>query len=65
MRRLYGPFIPAPGAFGLLVLRLIAGSALMQHGWSKIQNPFGWMNAFNPGMPAPLQGLAALVDFLR
>jgi putative oxidoreductase len=51
-----------PGAVGLLVLRLVVGSALMLHGWPKIQNPFAWM-----GLDAPvsgfLQALAALSEF--
>jgi putative oxidoreductase len=65
MKRLFGPFVPAPGAWGLLVLRLIAGSALMLHGWPKIQNPFGWMN--RPDAPSPVPGLfqalAAISEF--
>lgn len=46
----------------LLVLRVVAGAAFMMHGWSKIQNPFGWMGpeAFAPGF---LQALAALSEF--
>jgi len=63
MRRLFGPFVAAPGAVGLLVLRLIAGAALMQHGWPKIQNPFGWMDPFHPGVPGLLQALSAVAEF--
>jgi putative oxidoreductase len=46
----------------LLLLRVVAGLAFMFHGWSKIQNPFGWMgpDAFAPGL---FQGLAALSEF--
>ena len=45
----------------LLLLRVIAGLAFMFHGWSKIQNPFGWMgpDSFAPGL---IQGLAALSE---
>ena len=62
MSRLFGPFITGPGAVGLLVLRLVAGSALMLHGWPKIQNPFGWMPPQSP-VPGILQALAALSEF--
>ena len=46
----------------LLLLRIVAGLAFMMHGWSKIQNPFGWMgpNGFAPGI---FQALAALSEF--
>lgn len=62
MSRLFGPFLGGPAAVGLLVLRLVGGVALMFHGWSKIQNPFGWMG---PGAPVPgfFQALAALAEF--
>ena len=26
----------------IVILRLVAGIAMMQHGWGKIQNPLGW-----------------------
>lgn len=63
MHRLFGSFIPAPGAAGLLFLRLVSGTALMHHGWPKIQHPFTWMDAFHPGMPGVLQALQALIEF--
>lgn len=63
MHRLFGSFVPAPGAAGLLCLRLVSGTALMHHGWSKIQHPFTWMDAFHPGMPGALQALQALIEF--
>src|SRR5260370_55819 len=65
MRRLfYAPFVGGRGALGLLVLRVVAGAALMCHGWVKIQNPFGWADKI-PGFEAPgfLQALAALAEF--
>jgi putative oxidoreductase len=46
----------------LLLLRLVAGLAFMFHGWSKIQNPFGWMGE-NGFAPAPFQALAAISEF--
>jgi putative oxidoreductase len=46
----------------LLLTRIVAGLAFMMHGWSKIQNPFGWMGSqgFAPGL---FQALAALSEF--
>lgn len=46
----------------LLALRLVAGTAFIQHGLSKIQNPFAWMGP-DSGMPAILQALAAISEF--
>lgn len=62
MSRLYPPFVRERGALGLFVVRLIAGAALVLHGWPKIQNPFNWMQ---PGTNTPgfLQALAALAEF--
>jgi putative oxidoreductase len=50
------------GSVGLLLLRLVVGAAFMFHGWSKIQNPFGWMGE-QATMPVILQGLAAVSEF--
>ncbi|HWR54057.1 MAG TPA: DoxX family protein [Bryobacteraceae bacterium] len=46
----------------LFLMRVAAGLAFMMHGWSKIQNPFGWMGpeGFAPGA---LQALAAIAEF--
>jgi putative oxidoreductase len=46
----------------LLILRVVAGTAFMFHGWSKIQTPFGWMGP-DSSMPSLLQALAALSEF--
>ena len=46
----------------LLVLRLIAGSAFIHHGWQKIQNPLGWMGP-QSSIPGFLQLLAAISEF--
>ena len=62
MNKLFGDFIGGRGALGLLILRVIFGVGIMQHGWSKIQNPFGWMSA-DSGVPGILQALAALSEF--
>ena len=61
MSRFFPPFLGGAGAIGLLVLRLVAGSAFILHGWGKIQHPFDWMHG--SGMPGILQGLAALAEF--
>ncbi|PQV63209.1 putative oxidoreductase [Abditibacterium utsteinense] len=50
-------------AVGLLFLRIFAGYTLAQHGLGKIQNPFGWMDAFHPGVPGIFQALAAASEF--
>jgi len=49
---------------GLLLLRVYAGLALMQHGQRKIADPFHWMGS-GPGKPAAvLQFLAAVSEYL-
>ena len=47
---------------GLLVLRLVAGTAMMFHGWPKIQHFTSWMGPDAP-VPGILQALAALAEF--
>lgn len=65
MHKLYGDFLGGRAALGLLLLRVVVGAAMVIHGWSKIQNPFGWMD--KPGAPSPMpdivQALAALGEF--
>jgi putative oxidoreductase len=60
--------LPTPltgrAAVGLLLLRVYAGAALMQHGAHKITNPLHWMGD-GPGKPAAiLQALAAVSEYL-
>ena len=63
MRRLfYCDTVGRVGSVGLLLLRLVMGVAFMYHGWSKIQNPLGWMGP-EASMPAILQALAAISEF--
>ncbi len=62
MRRIYPEFVDFPGAAALLFLRLVAGSALMFHGWPKIQKPFEWMGS-DSWAPGILQALAAVSEF--
>jgi putative oxidoreductase len=54
--------VGGPGAVGLLVLRIVAGSAMMLHGWPKIQHPTSWMGPKAP-VPGFLQALAAVAEF--
>lgn len=62
-----GVLFPEPlrgrAAVGLLLLRLYAGLALMQHGKGKIANPFHWMDGAPSHPPGLLQALAALSEF--
>ena len=60
--RLFPAFLGGPGAVGLLVLRLVAGTAMMLHGWPKIQHATSWMGP-NAPVPGVLQALAALAEF--
>lgn len=58
---------PAPawaGSTGLLLVRLAVGVAFVMHGWPKLQNPFGWMNAMGMDNPAPgiLQATGACIE---
>lgn len=62
MQRLFGQFVSGRGAVGLLILRLVAGSALMLHGWPKIQHATSWMGPTAP-VPGFLQFLAAFSEF--
>lgn len=50
------------GGIALLVLRLVAGLAFIQHGWPKFQHAFNWMGP-DAAMPGILQALAALSEF--
>ena len=51
--------------FSVLLLRVVVGLAFMIHGFSKIQNPFAWMDPWlGPQAPVGiLQALAALSEF--
>lgn len=46
----------------LLLIRFVAGSAFMFHGWRKIQSPLSWMGP-ESDIPAIFQLLAALSEF--
>lgn len=62
MNCLYGELLSARASVGLLVLRVVMGAAFMFHGYSKIQNPFGWMGS-ESHVPGIFQALAALSEF--
>ena len=48
-------------SIGLLVFRVVMGSAFILHGLGKIQMPFGWMG--DAPVPGALQALAAVAEF--
>ena len=50
------------GSVGLLLLRLVMGTAFVLHGWPKIQNPLEWMGP-DASMPGFLLALAAVAEF--
>jgi putative oxidoreductase len=62
LKKLFGSFVGGRAALGLLIVRFVAGLALMFHGWGKIQQPFSWMPPEAP-IPGFLQFLAALSEF--
>jgi putative oxidoreductase len=59
-------FAPTPqstaASTGFLVLRLIAGTAFILHGWGKMQAPLSWMGPEAP-VPGVFQFLAAFSEF--
>jgi len=60
LAKLYPPFLGGRPAVGLLVLRVVAGTAMALHGVGKIQNPFAWAG---DSIPAPAQAIAAVCEF--
>jgi putative oxidoreductase len=58
----YNASVGRMGSAGMLLLRLVMGTAFIFHGWSKIQNPLDWMGP-DAGVPGILQALAALSEF--
>lgn len=49
-------------SIALLIIRLVAGYAMMQHGWGKIQTPMSWQGPEST-TPGILQLLAAISEF--
>jgi len=62
MPRIFPQHVGGSGAVGLLVLRLVAGTAMMFHGWPMIQHATSWMGPEAP-VPGVFQALAALAEF--
>jgi putative oxidoreductase len=67
MRRkssVFGEFEGGRIGIALLMMRVVAGAAMIIHGLPKIQNPMGWQNAAGFANPAPgfLQALAAVAE---
>jgi putative oxidoreductase len=60
--KIFGEFVGGRAAWGLLVVRVVFGLGIAQHGWGKIQHPFNWMGPDAP-VPGFLQALAALSEF--
>ncbi len=55
---------PTTVSLMLLILRLIAGTAFIIHGWLKIQQPASWVPSGAPiSIPAFFQVLAAVSEF--
>lgn len=65
IRFLFSTFPAGRVGFGLLVLRLVVGTAFMFHGWPKVQNAFEWMERPGEpsGVPDYLQAAAAWSEF--
>jgi putative oxidoreductase len=53
---------PAAASTALLLLRVVAGTAFVIHGWQKVQTPFGWMGP-ESAVPGIFQFLAAISEF--
>ncbi len=62
MNKFFGDSVGGSAALGLLIVRVIFGLGIMQHGWGKIQQPFTWMGP-DAGVPGFLQAMAALSEF--
>lgn len=59
----FKPFtLPHKASVSLLLLRLVAGSAFILHGWGKMQSPMSWMGPESP-VPGIFQFLAAFSEF--
>ena len=55
--------VPAVVDAAFLILRLVTGFALLQHGFSKIQHPLNWMGP-QSNYPSVFQALSAIAEFV-
>lgn len=62
MHRLLPDFVVDPGALGLFVLRVVAGAALMLHGYPKLMVASHWMGPEST-IPGWLQALSTFTEF--
>lgn len=63
MGRWFPIWVADPGALGLLALRVVAGVALMLHGYPKIVVANSWMGA-DTQLPGWVQALSAFTEFV-
>lgn len=61
--RLFPAPLPARASLGLLALRVSFGLGMAVHGYTKIQNPFHWMDSPEGAPPGVIQALAAIAEF--
>ena len=65
LNRYFGEFPAGRVGWALLLLRVVTGVAMMQHGLGKIQAPFTWMNKNGPSpIPGFMQAIAAVSEFV-
>ena len=62
MKRLYPPFLGGSRGIGLLLVRLVVGTAFVLHGWQKMGNPMHWLDQMPSPPPAFLQLAAVLAE---
>jgi putative oxidoreductase len=62
----FPPFLDGMRGWGLLILRLVWGVALIFTGWPMVQNPLHWLDLDGKpsGFPGFLQAIGALTIFL-
>jgi len=62
MHKIFPRFIDGSPAWGLLVLRVVFGAAMIMHGLPKIQDPMHWMDKMPHAAPPLLQAIAAVFE---